>query len=114
MICLYSPNVGTLGILVGFKDYSQEDTIFNKEDALTCLRFRSSPLRGVECLQVKEGECVLAMHKAHCRSLFFDAIILKVFFFSMNSTFFFMNGYLFNTIFAHFLFESCFFSVFSL
>ncbi|KAM0953564.1 putative SAWADEE domain-containing protein [Dioscorea sansibarensis] len=74
-----SPNVGTLGILVGFKDYSQEDSIFNKEDALTCLRFRSSPLRGVECLQVKEGECVLAMHKAHCRSLFFDAIILKTF-----------------------------------
>lgn len=86
IICLYSPHVGTLDILVGFKDYSLEDTIFNKEDALTSLRFRSSPLQGVECLQVKEGECVLAMQKLYCRSLFFDAVILQVFFPSVKST----------------------------
>ncbi|KAK8961304.1 hypothetical protein KSP40_PGU022125 [Platanthera guangdongensis] len=65
------PNVG---IIVDFGN-GDEDLLYNKEDALSRLRFRSTPLQGDECTNIKEGDHVLALQKAQSKSLFVDATI---------------------------------------
>ncbi|KAK8942411.1 hypothetical protein KSP39_PZI008928 [Platanthera zijinensis] len=65
------PNVG---IIVDFGN-GDEDLLYNKEDALSRVRFRSTPLQGDECTNIKEGDRVLALQKAQSKSLFIDATI---------------------------------------
>ncbi|KAK8961460.1 hypothetical protein KSP40_PGU009007 [Platanthera guangdongensis] len=60
--------------VLGFGN-GDEDLLYNKEDALSRLRFRSTPLQGDECTNIKEGDCVLALQKAQSKSLFVDATI---------------------------------------
>ncbi|KAI0498291.1 hypothetical protein KFK09_021532 [Dendrobium nobile] len=63
------------GIVVDFGTDEEEDVICNTEDALSRLRFRSTPLQGDECTNIKEGERVLALQKTKSKSLFIDATI---------------------------------------
>lgn len=77
-LSLCSSNDATSFIVVQFESCNQEDILSNREDALARLRFRSTPLEYGECSHIKEGECVLVMHKGQTTSLFFDAVIEKV------------------------------------
>ncbi|KAG0477472.1 hypothetical protein HPP92_014313 [Vanilla planifolia] len=69
-----SPNIG---IIVDFGNGTEEDAIYSREDALSRLRFRSTPLQGDECTLVRQGDRVLAMKKDHFKTLFFDAAIVE-------------------------------------
>ncbi|XP_020273115.1 uncharacterized protein LOC109848157 isoform X2 [Asparagus officinalis] len=66
-------------INIDFDNSNEEDVISTKEDALTRLRFRSSPLKDGECSHINEGDHVLAMYKDQFKSMFFDAVIEKPF-----------------------------------
>lgn len=66
------------GLLIEFGSQDLEDMLLHDEEALTCLRFRSTPLQGDDCTHIKEGECVLATHKSHFKSNFYDAKVEKV------------------------------------
>ncbi|KAG1371676.1 hypothetical protein COCNU_16G007700 [Cocos nucifera] len=74
-----SSNDANSVIAVQFESCNQEDIISDREDALARLRFRSTPLEYGECSHIKEGECVLVMHKGRTTSLFFDAVIEKTY-----------------------------------
>ncbi|XP_020580724.1 uncharacterized protein LOC110024878 isoform X2 [Phalaenopsis equestris] len=64
----------SVGIIVDFGN-DEEDVISNKEEALSRLRFRSTPLEGDECTNINGGERVLALQKTKSKSLFIDASI---------------------------------------
>ena len=62
-------------------EYGTNDTydcIVTKEEALSRLRIRSTPLHGDECSLLREGDRVLATRKSPPKSLFFDAQVEKV------------------------------------
>ncbi|XP_059463461.1 uncharacterized protein LOC132192206 isoform X3 [Corylus avellana] len=66
------------GLLIEFGSQDLEDMLLYDEEALTCLRFRSTPLLGDDCTHIKEGERVLATHKSQFKSNFYDAKVEKV------------------------------------
>ncbi|KAI3897875.1 hypothetical protein MKX03_007093 [Papaver bracteatum] len=66
------------GLIVNFGSQFEEEVIFSEEEALSCLRFRSSPLQGDDCSHIKEGDHVLASLKTQSKSLFFDCEVEKV------------------------------------
>lgn len=74
-----SSNDGEFGIIVDFENLNEEDIIRNREEALTRLRCRSTPLKGGECIHINEGERVLAMYKGQSRNMPFDAVIEKLY-----------------------------------
>ena len=61
------------GLLIEFGSQELEDMLLQDEEALTCLRFRSTPLQGDDCTHIEEGEHVLATHKSQFKSRFYDA-----------------------------------------
>ncbi|XP_072976453.1 uncharacterized protein [Typha angustifolia] len=73
-----SSSSATLGVILDFVNCNEEDIISTREDALARLRFRSTPLQGTKCSEMKEGELVLAMHEGQSRILFYDAVVEKI------------------------------------
>lgn len=69
-----SSSDSNVGIIVDFGN-GDEDLLYNKEDALSRLRFRSTPLQGDECINIMEGDRVLALQKGRSKNLFIDATI---------------------------------------
>ncbi|KAM3688899.1 hypothetical protein ACJW31_09G005800 [Castanea mollissima] len=66
------------GLLIEFGSQELEDMLLQDEEALTCLRFRSTPLQGDDCTHIEEGEHVLATHKSQFKSRLYDAKVEKV------------------------------------
>lgn len=57
----------------------EHDVITGKDEALACLRVSSTNLADGECLQVKEGEAVIALQKTRAGGqYYFDAEVEKV------------------------------------
>ncbi|XP_062166480.1 uncharacterized protein LOC133872864 isoform X2 [Alnus glutinosa] len=77
-LCRVSFRSAEHGLLIEFGSQDLEDMLLHDEEALTCLRFRSTPLQGDDCTHIKEGECVLATHKSQFKSNFYDAKVEKV------------------------------------
>ncbi|CAN6581204.1 unnamed protein product [Malus baccata var. baccata] len=64
-------------LIIEFGRQELEDMVLNKDEALSCLRFRSTPLEGNDCAHI-EGEKVLAMNKSQFKSHLYDAKVEKV------------------------------------
>lgn len=64
-----------VGILVEYSDDNSDpdDIILSTDEAVARLRIRSTPLEGLSCSTVQQGDRVLAK-----RNLFFDAEVTKV------------------------------------
>ncbi|XP_057970227.1 uncharacterized protein LOC131159375 isoform X1 [Malania oleifera] len=75
--CRVSLSSTGVGLVVDFGDQEPENMILDKEEELSCLRFRSVPLQGGDCSHIKEGDRVLASHKSHYKTLFLDAEVEK-------------------------------------
>lgn len=81
----HSPcTLGGSGLVVDFENCTTGDIISTEKEALARLRIRSVPLQDGGCFHIKEGELILAMHRAQLRSLFFDAEVEKVYFVPLN------------------------------
>ncbi|KAK6942943.1 SAWADEE domain [Dillenia turbinata] len=76
--CQVSLSPDGLGLLIDFGSEESEDMISNKEEVLKRIRIRSLPLQGDDCLQINEGDHVLANYKSQYKGLFFDAKVEKV------------------------------------
>ncbi|KAE8099421.1 hypothetical protein FH972_017405 [Carpinus fangiana] len=66
------------GLLIQFGSQDLEDMLLHDEEALTRLRFRSTPLQGDDCTHIEEGERVLTTTKSQFKSYFYDAKVEKV------------------------------------
>ncbi|KAH9325373.1 hypothetical protein KI387_005551 [Taxus chinensis] len=80
-VSLSSADSSRASLHVHFASFKNDENniILQKEEALGCLRVRSKDLSAGECLQVKEGETVIALQKTHSgRHYFFDAEVEKV------------------------------------
>ncbi|GMY14569.1 hypothetical protein FCV25MIE_09808 [Fagus crenata] len=66
------------GLIIEFESPELEDMLLQDEEDLTCLRFRSTPLQGDDCMLIEEGEHVLATHKPQSKRHFYDAKVEKV------------------------------------
>lgn len=64
-------------LIVEFGRQELEDMVLNKDEALSRLRFRSTPLEGNDCAHI-EGEKVLAINKSQFKSHLCDAKVEKV------------------------------------
>jgi hypothetical protein len=71
------------GLIIEFESPELEDMLLQDEEDLTCLRFRSTPLQGDDCMLIEEGEHVLATHKPQSKRHFYDAKVEKVHFLSL-------------------------------
>lgn len=67
-----------VGILVEYSDDNSDpdDIILSTDEAVARLRIRSTPLEGLSCSTVQQGDGVLAK-RSHV-NLFFDAEVTKV------------------------------------
>lgn len=67
-----------VGILVEYSDDNSDpdDIILSTDEAVARLRIRSTPLEGLSCSTVQQGDRVLAK-RSHV-NLFFDAEVTKV------------------------------------
>ncbi|KAK6943672.1 SAWADEE domain [Dillenia turbinata] len=75
--CQVSLSSDGLGLLIDFGSGESEDMILNKEEVLKRIRIRSLPLQANDCLQINEGDHVLANYKWQYKGLFFDAKVEK-------------------------------------
>ena len=66
------------GLLIEFGSQDLEDMLLHDKEALTRLRFRSTPLQSDDCTHIEEGERVLATNKSQFKSNFYDAKVEKV------------------------------------
>ncbi|XP_057822543.2 uncharacterized protein LOC131034949 isoform X1 [Cryptomeria japonica] len=80
-VSLSSADPSSTSLNVHFMNLKNDENnvILRKEEAFACLRVRSTNLSNGECVQVKEGEEVLALQKTRTgRHYFFDAEVEKV------------------------------------
>lgn len=77
-VSLSSDASTSFGLIVDFGSEDSEEVIITEEEDLKHLRIRSVPLLGDECLNIKEGEHILAGQEALSGILFFDAEVKKV------------------------------------
>ncbi|XP_071907699.1 uncharacterized protein [Coffea arabica] len=75
--CRVSLRSSGVGLIVEYGTNDTDDCIVTKEEALSRLRIRSTPLHGDECSLLREGDRVLATRKSPPKSLFFDAQVEK-------------------------------------
>ncbi|XP_071912486.1 uncharacterized protein [Coffea arabica] len=75
--CSVSLRSSGIGLIVEYGTNVSDDCIVTKEEALSGLRIRSTPLHGDECSLLREGDRVLATRKSPPKSLFFDAQVEK-------------------------------------
>lgn len=61
-----------------FQSCEMEDVVLHKEELLTHLRFRSTPLRVGDCSSIVEGEAILAARNLKPDERFFDAEVERV------------------------------------
>ncbi|XP_028082024.1 uncharacterized protein LOC114283407 isoform X2 [Camellia sinensis] len=82
--CQVSLSSSGVGLIVDYGNTDSEDIIVNEEEAIARLRIRSIPLHGDDCVHIEEGEHILATQKSQSKSLFFDAKVEKVTFWTVD------------------------------
>ncbi|GFQ07043.1 protein sawadee homeodomain homolog 2 [Phtheirospermum japonicum] len=66
-----------LGLIVEYEDNHSEEVIAEKDEILTRIRVRSTPLQGNDCSSLRQGNRVLAARSSGVKGVFCDALVEK-------------------------------------